>query len=385
MEIPVYLFTGFLESGKTTFIQEALEGPDFNMGERTLFLLCEEGETEYHPSKFFGTNVFFETVEDEEDLSEELLVSLQKKHRVERVIVEYNGMWGLDSFYRAMPAEWLTYQEMMFADARTFLSYNQNMRQLVFDKLKSAELVVFNRCDRKKMDEVDEEGVSTKMRFHKIVRVANRKSQILYEYGENDVEMDTIQDPLPFDTEQPVITIRDDWYAEWYRDINEDQQKYDGKILHDYVNDREVYSRVVNDSPGTKISIKYDGDTLNYYSNGHEISAPVPKYDWGHGVKLVDLGLHQWNGQLSNFTYVVPADGLIVVINCATDCDYSLWISGCRAYHKCGLTMADTGSFTVAKGDIISLDAYHGDTQEDAEWNSRQMYITFVPLRKTGR
>jgi hypothetical protein len=162
-------------------------------------------------------------------------------------------------------------------------------------------------------------------------------------------------------------------------------EKYDGKNLHDYVNDREIYSRVVNDSPGTKISIKYDGDTLNYYSNGHEISAPVPKYDWGHGVKLVDLGLHQWNGQLSNFTYVVPADGLIVVINCATDCDYSLWISGCRAYHKCGLTMADTGSFTVAKGDIISLDAYHGDTQEDAGWNSRQMYITFVPLRKTGR
>lgn len=162
-------------------------------------------------------------------------------------------------------------------------------------------------------------------------------------------------------------------------------EKYDGKNLHDYVNDREIYSRVVNDSPGTKISIKYDGDTLNYYSNGHEISAPVPKYDWGHGVKLVDLGLHQWDGQLSNFTYVVPEDGLIVVINCATDCDYSLWISGCRAYHKCGLTMADTGSFTVAKGDIISLDAYHGDTQEDAEWNSRQMYITFVPLRKTGR
>ena len=44
MEIPVYLFTGFLESGKTKFIQEALEGPDFNAGERTLLLLCEEGE-----------------------------------------------------------------------------------------------------------------------------------------------------------------------------------------------------------------------------------------------------------------------------------------------------------------------------------------------------
>ena len=232
MEIPVYLFTGFLESGKTKFIQEALEGPDFNIGERTLFLLCEEGEEEYHPSKFFGTNVFFETIEEEEDLTVELLTELQKKHRVERVIIEYNGMWGLDSLYRAFPTEWLTYQEMMFADARTFLSYNQNMRQLVYDKLKSAELVVFNRCDRKVMDQVDAEGVSTKMQFHKICRAANRKSQIIYEYGEDDVEMDNIPDPLPFDITKNEITIKDDAYAEWYRDINDDQNKYEGKVLH---------------------------------------------------------------------------------------------------------------------------------------------------------
>ena len=95
MEIPVYLFTGFLESGKTTFIQEALEGDDFNAGERTLFLLCEEGEAEYHPSRFFGTKVFFETIEDEEELTTEHLRDLQLKHKVERVVVEYNGMWNL--------------------------------------------------------------------------------------------------------------------------------------------------------------------------------------------------------------------------------------------------------------------------------------------------
>lgn len=222
MEIPVYLFTGFLESGKTTFIQDALEGDDFNAGERTLFLLCEEGEEEYHPSRFFGTNVFFETIENEEDITEELLTKLQKKHKVERVIVEYNGMWGLDSLYQAMPEEWLTYQEMMFADATTFISYNDNMRQLVFDKLKSAEIVVFNRCVR---------GGFDKMAFHKIVRVANRKGQILYEYGPDDVEMDDIKDPLPFDIDAPVVTIKDNDYAEWYRDINEDQNKYDGKVI----------------------------------------------------------------------------------------------------------------------------------------------------------
>lgn len=49
IEIPVYLFTGFLEAGKTRFIQETLEDARFNAGERTLLLLCEEGEEEYAP------------------------------------------------------------------------------------------------------------------------------------------------------------------------------------------------------------------------------------------------------------------------------------------------------------------------------------------------
>ena len=46
MEIPVYLFTGFLESGKTSFIRDLLNDPNFAEGERTLLFLCEEGEEE---------------------------------------------------------------------------------------------------------------------------------------------------------------------------------------------------------------------------------------------------------------------------------------------------------------------------------------------------
>lgn len=221
MEIPVYLFTGFLESGKTTFIQEAMEGDDFNAGERTLFLLCEEGEEEYNPGRFFGANVFFETIEKQHDLNPDILKDLQLKHKVERVVIEYNGMWSLDSLYSNMPQEWTVYQEMMFADAATFLTYNQNMRQLTVDKLKSAELVVFNRCDR----EFD------KMDFHKVVRAVNRRSQILYEYAKNDIEIDQIPDPLPFDRNNNEILIEDSAFAEWYRDINEEQDKYEGKVI----------------------------------------------------------------------------------------------------------------------------------------------------------
>ena len=221
MEIPVYLFTGFLESGKTTFIQDALEGDDFNAGERTLLLLCEEGEVELDPEKFFGKNVFIEVIDDEEELTPEYLDDLRKMHKAERVIVEYNGMWSLDNFYMNIPGEWVSYHEMFFADANTFLSYNQNMRQLVYDKLKSAELVVFNRF---------KEGMD-KMLFHKIVRGASRRADIAYEYADGKVEYDDIEDPLPYDITAPVVEIGDMDYAIWYRDMSEEPGNYENKVV----------------------------------------------------------------------------------------------------------------------------------------------------------
>ena len=142
-EIPVYLFTGFLESGKTTFIQETLEDPAFNEGQKTLLLVCEEGEIEYSPIKFASSNVKIVTVDEEEELTGEFLQKLRDEIGFERVVCEFNGMWSLDSLYSSMPDGWTVYQEMSFADARTYLTYNQNMRNLTVDKLKSTETIVF--------------------------------------------------------------------------------------------------------------------------------------------------------------------------------------------------------------------------------------------------
>ena len=47
MEVPVYIVNGFLESGKTSFIQETMTDPDFSDGTETLLIVCEEGEVEY--------------------------------------------------------------------------------------------------------------------------------------------------------------------------------------------------------------------------------------------------------------------------------------------------------------------------------------------------
>ena len=220
-DVPVYLFTGFLEAGKTKFIQETLEDRRFCNGERTLLLVCEEGEEEYAPDQFADKSVYIRVVEEQSQLTSENLSRWLRETRGERVVIEYNGMWMLDLLYSAMPEGWMVYQEFLFADATTFLSYNSNMRQLVYDKLKSCELVVFNRFN----------GTMDKMEYHRIVRAASRRCDIAYEYVGGKVEYDDIQDPLPFDLESPIVEIGDDDYAEWYRDMSEEPKKYEGKTV----------------------------------------------------------------------------------------------------------------------------------------------------------
>ena len=97
-ETPVYLFTGFLEAGKTKFIQETLEDRRFCNGERTLLLVCEEGEEEYAPDQFADKSVFIRIIEDQSELNPEHLTALLKETRAERVVIEYNGMWIINLF-----------------------------------------------------------------------------------------------------------------------------------------------------------------------------------------------------------------------------------------------------------------------------------------------
>ena len=221
VELPVYLFTGFLEAGKTKFIQETLEDSRFHKGERTLLVLCEEGVEEYAPEQFCAPNVFLRTVEDEADFTAEHLSAMQREVNPERILIEYNGMWLLDTLYSNMPEGWIVAQEFLFCDATTFLTYNANMRQLMVDKIKSAELVVLNRY-RADMD---------RMAMHKVIRGISRRCDIAYEYADGKVEYDDIEDPLPFDIEAPVVNIEDRDYAIWYRDMSEEPKKYNGKTV----------------------------------------------------------------------------------------------------------------------------------------------------------
>lgn len=221
-DIPVYLFVGFLEGGKTKFIQETMEDKRFNNGERTLLLVCEEGIEEFDMSRFPSKNVVIRTIEEQEDFNEDNLKAILKESGATRVVLEYNGMWTIQDLFENLPVEWAVYQAMCFVDSNTFLNYNQNMRSLVVDKINVSELVVFNRFDTKTMDNVE---------FHKIVRGISRRTQIAYETTDGEVAYDDIQDPLPFDITKDEFTVEDQDYALFYRDIMEEPDKYQGKTI----------------------------------------------------------------------------------------------------------------------------------------------------------
>ena len=220
VQIPVYAFTGFLDSGKTKFIQETLEDPRFNDGEKTLLLVCEEGEEEYDSTTYPHPSVYLEVI-DQATVTTKQLQSLQKKYKAQRVVLELNGMQQVGDLYMRFPESWVVAQEVMFADSTTFMAYNSNMRNLVMDKLVGAQMVVFNRLTP---------GQDT-MPFHKLARAANRRIDILYDYTDGTTQFDDVVDPLPFDINAPVIQIKDEDFALWYRDVTEEPEKYAGKTV----------------------------------------------------------------------------------------------------------------------------------------------------------
>ena len=221
IRVPVYLFTGFLEAGKTRFIQQTLEDKRFNTGDRTLIILCEEGEEELDTAKMSSKDVKVVTIEDENELTEANLNRLCDEANAQRILIEYNGMWQMSTLFNALPSDFGIYQEICIADASTFVNFNANIRSLVVDKLQTAELIIFNRYDEK----------TDMLELHKICRGVSRGINIAYEYTDGRVQYDDIEDPLPFDVNADKIALEDTDFALWYRDIMEEPKKYVGKTM----------------------------------------------------------------------------------------------------------------------------------------------------------
>lgn len=213
LDTPVYLVTGFLEAGKTKFINDTMKDPKFTDSDKVLVIACEEGEEE------FG-DFDVEYIDSLDEISPENMIRLQKRHDATKLVIEYNGMWQINELYNRAPEHWIIGQNIVFFDGETFDSYNKNMRSLVVDKIQNADLIIFNR-----VDDVD------CMELHRAVRGLSRSADIVYEKRNGETAFDDIEDPLPFDKDADVIEIEDRDYALFYRDLSEDMASYDGKTV----------------------------------------------------------------------------------------------------------------------------------------------------------
>jgi len=219
MEIPVYLFAGFLDSGKTSFINGILQD-GFAREDKTLLLCCEEGVEEYLPSAL--DNVTVVTVDEEEQLTRDLLQTLERKLKPSQVIIEYNGMWDMERLYRdALPDNWILYQIMTMVEAATFEIYAKNMGQLMMEKLANADMIVFNRCT---------EQLKAALRKRNL-KMVNRRADIFLDNVDGTSEDYFDGSEVPFDLTADVVEIPDDDYGVFYVDVTDHPERYMGKKI----------------------------------------------------------------------------------------------------------------------------------------------------------
>lgn len=220
-EIPVYMFMGFLESGKTTFASETLIERGFTEGEPTLLLVCEEGIEEYDEEYLASQNIHTEYI-SEENLNTEYLLDLQDKYKPTRVLIEYNGTWKIDKLFGIrVPKGWTVVQVITFVDATTYDVYIANMKSMMYDQLSAADMIVFNRCDEN----------TRRAEYRKNIKAINRRAQIIFENKEGLAEVDDGEIDLPFDIEAPVIELEDEDFGIWYIDACDNPDKYLGKKI----------------------------------------------------------------------------------------------------------------------------------------------------------
>ncbi len=215
---PVYMINGFLESGKTEFITYTLAQPYFRTKGKTLIIACEEGEVEYGADLLKRCNAVVELIEEEEDFNTANLVELEKKHKPERIIIEFNGMWNYKNM--RLPWHWKIEQQITTIDGSTFPVYYNNMRSLLAEMVRKSEMIIFNRCD----------GIEELNVYKRNIKAVNPNADVIFE--DSNGEIDTIfEEDLPFDLNAPIIDLDNMGYGIWYLDSLDHLERYIGKTI----------------------------------------------------------------------------------------------------------------------------------------------------------
>lgn len=212
--LPVYIFSGLIDCGKTTCIKETLYDARFNEGERTLIISFEDGDVQYDERFLKLTNSCLVYLDSINDLTIEKIKELDKTYKPQRVFIELNGMEDDHILYeQGLIPKWEIAQHLTLIDASTFRVFVTNMKQFIYNHVYFADLCVFNRCD-------DED----KKYLRNNIKGINPKLQIVYENTDGSVTNKVNEDM--FDVSKPFEVLDDD-FGLWYMDALDNPEKYD--------------------------------------------------------------------------------------------------------------------------------------------------------------
>lgn len=222
-EIPVYIFTGLLESGKTTLVHEVVAGEeDFLMPGKTVLLQCEEGETSYAKDFLEKYDIELISIGDVSELNEAFWDECARNYDPAQIIVEWNGMWNLeDLFDSGSPEEWFVGGIYSTVNGATLESYLQNMRKLLMEPLRESNLLIINRCD----ENID------RVKYRRTFKAMNPQVQVVFERPDGTL-YDNDLDHMPFNYSGPKVEINDMDYGIWYLDAMDNPEHYMGKNVH---------------------------------------------------------------------------------------------------------------------------------------------------------
>lgn len=221
METRVYIFAGFLDSGKTSFINDTLTNPDFYSNEDTLLISFEEGEIPYNEEALKQSNTSLVTL-NHENFTTYDLEHLELEYRPTQIIIEANGMMDLNKFVKeTVPKNWNVVQVLTTFDTTTFTMYLNNMRSLVYGQVVFSDLVIFNRYNKN----------IKKSMLRNNIKAINSNVQIVYELTDGTIDTMNSEDDLPFDINKDYLEIKDHDFGIFCMDAMEHPQKYNNKTI----------------------------------------------------------------------------------------------------------------------------------------------------------
>ena len=230
--IPVYIFSGLLDAGKSGVIKETLYSPQFLDGSRTLIIAFERGEDEYDERFLKYTNSFVLYFESFKDLSKEVMEKINAEYEFDEIFIEGNGMEDEALFIDKMADNWELAQTLCVVDASKFRLHVANLKTFIYYHIKTAECIIFNRFDNK----------DDYLFIRNNVLGLNPKAELIFENSQREIV--SFKDFQLFDLSKDLIEIDDINYGAWYVDASEKPQKYEGKRIRinvKYLEDLKEY------------------------------------------------------------------------------------------------------------------------------------------------